>query len=69
MSEKKKSKKKFEYKVINSQDRKVKGYIDEKMVKQVLAYHYMSTKRSDLDIKNLIIFDALSQNFVKLNVA
>lgn len=50
-------------------DIKVKGYIDEKMVKQVLAYHYMSTKRSDLDIKNLIIFDALSQNFIKLNVA
>ena len=41
-------------------DVKVKNCIDEKSVRQVLAYHYLSTKRSDLDIKRLIVYDAVS---------
>ena len=49
-------------------DVKVKGYIDEKMIRNTLACHYLSAKRSDLDIKRLIIFDALSENFIVLNM-
>lgn len=37
-------------------------------VKQILAYHYLSTKRSDVLIKNLIIYDAVSEKYIKINV-
>ncbi len=37
-------------------------------IKQVLAYHYLSTKRSDLNIKKLIVYDAVSGRYVEINV-
>ena len=41
-------------------DVKVRGGIGEGEVRQVLAYHYLSTKRSDLHIKRVIVYDATS---------
>lgn len=41
-------------------DIKVRNNIDAICVKQVLGYHYLSTKRSDLQIKKVIIYDATS---------
>ena len=49
-------------------DVKVRNNIDEKCVRQVLAYHYLSTKRSDLNIKRLIIYDAVSGKSVTINM-
>lgn len=37
-------------------------------VKQVLAYHYLSTKRDDLDVKEVIIFDAVTNRSIKINI-
>lgn len=37
-------------------------------VKQVLAYHYLSTKRDDLDIKEVIVFDAVNNKSVKIKI-
>ena len=45
-------------------DVKVRNNIDEKCVRQVLAYHYLSTKRSDLNIKRVIVYDASSDRAV-----
>lgn len=50
-------------------DVKVRNYIDEKSVRQVLAYHYLSTKRSDLHIKRVIVYDATSDNSVVINIS
>ena len=50
-------------------DVKVRNYIDEKCVRQVLAYHYLSTKRSDLNIKRVIVYDATSDRAVEVNIA
>lgn len=41
-------------------DVKVRGGIGEGEVRQVLAYHYLSTKRSDLHINRVIVYDATS---------
>lgn len=49
-------------------DVKVKNNIGEKDVRQVLAYHYLSTKRSDLHIKRLVIFDATSNKAVNITI-
>lgn len=49
-------------------DVKVKNCIDEKCVRQVLAYHYLSTKRSDLSIKRVIVYDAVSDKAVVINI-
>lgn len=49
-------------------DVKVKNNIGEKEVRQVLAYHYLSTKRSDLHIKKLIVFDATSNKAVVIDI-
>lgn len=49
-------------------DVKVRNNIDEASVRQVLAYHYLSTKRSDLDIKRVIVYDAVSDKSVILNI-
>ena len=50
-------------------DVKVRNNIDEVCVRQVLGYHYLSTKRSDLNIKRLIIYDAVSgRSVVVVNV-
>ena len=50
-------------------DVKVRNNIDEKCVRQVLAYHYLSTKRSDLHIKKVIIFDATSGKSVEIAIS
>lgn len=49
-------------------DVKVKNNISVKDVYQILAYHYLSTKRSDLKITKLIIFDATSGKNVTINI-
>ena len=49
-------------------DVKVRNNINEKSVRQVLAYHYLSTKRSDLQIKRVIVYDATSDRAVVVNI-
>ena len=49
-------------------DVKVRNYIDEKCVRQVLAYHYLSTKRSDLHIKKGIVYDAVSDKAITIDI-
>lgn len=49
-------------------DVKVNGNINEQQVKQVLTYHYLSTKRSDINIKRVIVFDATSGNSVIIHI-
>ena len=49
-------------------DVKVRNNIDEKCVRQVLAYHYLSTKRSDLNIKRVIVYDASSDRAVVIPI-
>ena len=49
-------------------DIKVTNYITIKEVHQILGYYYLSTKRSDLDIHTLIIYDATSGNSVTINL-
>ena len=48
-------------------DLKCTSKIDEKCLKQILSYYYLSTKRTDLHIKKLIIFDAPTQKFIKID--
>lgn len=50
-------------------DVKVRNNIDEKCVRQVLAYHYLSTKRSDLHIKKVIVYDATSGKAVEIAIS
>lgn len=49
-------------------DVKVKNCITIENVKQVLAYHYLSTKRSDLNIKEVIIYDATSGKDLRIKI-
>ena len=49
-------------------DIKTTNSITRKYIKQVLAYHYLSTKRSDLDIKRVIVYDAVSGRSVKIDL-
>lgn len=49
-------------------DIKCTGEINLTNIKQVLTYHYLSTKRSDLDIKEVIVFDAINNKSVKVKV-
>ncbi len=49
-------------------DVKVRNYIDETCIRQVLAYHYLSTKRSDLNINRVIVYDAVSDKSVIINI-
>lgn len=49
-------------------DVKVHGGIGENEVRQVLAYHYLSTKRSDLNIKRVIVYDATSDRHVSIDI-
>lgn len=49
-------------------DVKCTNHIDMSMVKQVLAYYYLSTKRSDLSIKRVIVYDAVSGRNVTINI-
>lgn len=50
-------------------DVKVRNNIDERCIRQILAYHYLSTKRSDLHIKRLIIYDATSDRAVTIMIS
>lgn len=50
-------------------DVKVRNSIDEKNIRQVLAYHYLSTKRSDLDIKRVIVYDATSDRAIEIDIS
>ena len=49
-------------------DVKVLNHITERNIRQVLAYHYLSTKRSDLDIRRIIVYDATSGRSVELKI-
>jgi len=49
-------------------DVKVRNNINDKCIRQVLAYHYLSTKRSDLHIKKLIVYDATSGKSVVISI-
>lgn len=49
-------------------DIKVQNHIDIYNIKQVLAYHYLSTKRSDLNIKKLYVYDASSNKVIFINL-
>lgn len=49
-------------------DVKVTNHINETNIKQVLAYHYLSTKRDGLHIKRVIVYDAVSGKSVIINI-
>ena len=49
-------------------DVKVRNNIDDKCIRQVLGYHYLSTKRSDLFIKKVIIYDAVSNKSIVIDI-
>lgn len=49
-------------------DVKVKNHISISDVYQILAYHYLSTKRSGLKISKLIIYDATSGKNVTIHL-
>ena len=49
-------------------DLKCTSSITEKHLKQVLSYYYLSTKRTDLDIEKLIVYDAPTGRFVEIDV-
>lgn len=50
-------------------DIKTTNNITEQYIKQVLAYHYLSTKRSDLRIKRVIVYDAVSGRHVEVKIS
>lgn len=50
-------------------DVKVTNCIDVKYIKQVLAYHYLSTKRDDVLIKRVIVYDATSDRAVVVPIS
>ena len=50
-------------------DVKVRNNIDNNCVRQVLAYHYLSTKRSDLCIKRVVVYDAVSDRAVVIKIS
>ena len=50
-------------------DVKVRNNIDERCIRQVLAYHYLSTKRSDLHINRVIVYDAVSDKAVVIKIS
>ena len=49
-------------------DLKCTNHINSTMVKQVLAYHLLSQFRPDLDIKKVIVYDAVSGRFIKIDL-
>lgn len=50
-------------------DVKVRNNIDEKCIRQVLSYYYLSTKRSDLHIKRVIVYDAVNGRSVVIPIS
>ena len=49
-------------------DLKVTNHIDAKMMRQMFGYHYLSTRREDLEIKQVIVFDAISGKHTRMMV-
>ena len=49
-------------------DLKCTNYIDNQMLRQVLAYHLLSQFRPDLDIKKVIVYDAVSGKFIEIDL-
>lgn len=49
-------------------DLKCTNHINLQMVRQVLGYHFLSQFRSDLDIKKVIVYDAVSGRFIEINI-
>lgn len=47
-------------------DLKCTGTINENYMKQVMAYHYLSTKRSDLHITRVIVYDAVADKYIEV---
>lgn len=45
-------------------DLKCTSSINLSHIKQVLAYHYLSTKRSDIEIRKVVVYDAVSDKSV-----
>lgn len=49
-------------------DLKTTNNITPRYVRQVLLYHYLSTKRSDLNIKRVIIYDCVSGRSLEIKI-
>ena len=49
-------------------DLKTTNNITKRYIRQVLFYHYLSTKRSDLNIKRVIVYDCVSGNYVEVPI-
>lgn len=49
-------------------DIKTTNSIGINYLKQVLAYHYLSTKRTDLHIKRVIVYDSVSGKSIEINL-
>lgn len=49
-------------------DIKTTNSINLAHIKQVLAYHYLSTKRTDLNIKHVIVYDCVSDKYVQIDL-
>lgn len=49
-------------------DLKTTNNITKRYIRQVLFYHYLSTKRSDLNIKRVIVYDCVSGNYVEVKI-
>lgn len=49
-------------------DLKTTNNITKRYIRQVLFYHYLSTKRSDLNIKRVIVYDCVSGNYVEIPI-
>ncbi len=49
-------------------DLKCTSTINERYLEQVLAYHYLSKKRSDLDIKRVIVYDVVTGKFIEVKL-
>lgn len=49
-------------------DLKTTNNITKRYIRQVLFYHYLSTKRSDLNIKRVIVYDCVSDNYVEIPI-
>lgn len=49
-------------------DLKTTSNITKRYIRQVLFYHYLSTKRSDLNIKRIIVYDCVSDNYVEISI-
>ena len=49
-------------------DIKCTSSLKEEHIFQVLGYHYLSTKRDDLKINNLIVFDVVKNRYIKIDI-